>query len=158
MVTATAAVSEMWEQYKSTHDPVLKEQLILQYGPLVKYVVSRMAIGLPGVLSTEDLNSHATIGLIDAIERFDPARGLKFEFYAIARLRGSVVDAVGPAPSHSGVAGARPAVNSDVLCGRIDLAGDRAGTGGIGIPGLPVAYPGDEPATGYLIQRWLYRR
>jgi RNA polymerase sigma factor for flagellar operon FliA len=84
----------MWEQYKSTHDPALKEQLILQYGPLVKYVVSRMAIGLPGVLSTEDLNSHATIGLIDAIERFDPARGLKFEFYAIARLRGSVVDAV----------------------------------------------------------------
>jgi RNA polymerase sigma factor for flagellar operon FliA len=91
---AAGITSELWERYKSSGDLSAREKLILQYGPLVKYVVGRMAIGLPGVLSTEDLNSHATIGLIDAIERFDPGRGLKFESYAIARLRGSVVDVV----------------------------------------------------------------
>ncbi len=96
MVTtiAEAQTQEKWVQYKATSDPDLRQQLILQYAPLVKYVVGRMAIGLPSLMDADDFVSHATIGLIDAIERFDPSRGLKFESYAIARIRGSVLDAV----------------------------------------------------------------
>lgn len=93
MVDAANA-SDLWRRYKETNDGDLRQQLILQYAPLVKYVVGRMAIGLPSVLDSEDIISHATFGLIDAIERFDPARGLKFETYAIPRIRGSILDAV----------------------------------------------------------------
>lgn len=85
---------EKWMLYKATGDRQLREELILQYAPLVKYVSGRMAIGLPAVLESEDILSHATIGLIDAVERFDPTRGLKFETYAIPRIRGSILDAV----------------------------------------------------------------
>jgi RNA polymerase sigma factor for flagellar operon FliA len=84
----------LWQEFKNYSDPSVRERLILQYAPLVKYVVGRMAVGLPTVLDSEDIISHATIGLIDAIERFDPERGLKFETYAIPRIRGSVIDAV----------------------------------------------------------------
>ncbi|MCL4533663.1 MAG: FliA/WhiG family RNA polymerase sigma factor [Bacteroidetes bacterium] len=87
-------VNDIWVQYKATNDTHLRQQLILQYAPLVKYVVGRMAIGLPSILDSDDIVSHATIGLIDAIERFDPGRGLKFESYAVARIRGSVIDVV----------------------------------------------------------------
>ncbi len=85
---------ELWEQYKATQDAPLRQQLILMYAPLVKYVIGRMAIGLPILLDSEDIVSHATIGMIEAIDRFDPRRGLKFETYAIQRIRGSVLDAV----------------------------------------------------------------
>lgn len=84
--------NDLWERYKSTGDSDARQQLILLYAPLVKYVVGRMAIGLPAILDSEDVISHATIGLIEAVERFDPGRGLKFETYAISRIRGSVVD------------------------------------------------------------------
>jgi RNA polymerase sigma factor for flagellar operon FliA len=75
-------------------DPAHRDEFILQYAPLVKYVVGRMAISLPGVLSTEDLLSYGTIGLIQAVDRFDPTVGVKFETYAIQRIRGSVIDAI----------------------------------------------------------------
>ncbi len=90
----TTDTSDMWARYKTTKDSDVRQQLILQYAPLVKYVVGRMAIGLPSILDSQDIISHATIGLIDAVERFDPDRGLKFETYAIPRIRGSVLDAV----------------------------------------------------------------
>lgn len=93
MVPSICTIS-LWQEFKIRNDPFIRERLILQYAPLVKYVVGRMAVGLPSVLDSEDIISHATIGLIDAIERFDPDRGLKFETYAIPRIRGSVIDAV----------------------------------------------------------------
>ncbi|MDP2662427.1 MAG: FliA/WhiG family RNA polymerase sigma factor [Dehalococcoidia bacterium] len=93
--------NEMWVQYKATGDLDLRQRLILMYAPLVKYVVGRMAIGLPGLLDSEDIISHATIGLIEAVERFDPGRGLKFETYAIARIRGSVVDVMRRLGNHA---------------------------------------------------------
>ncbi len=89
---AADSANEMWVQFKATGDQELRQRLILMYAPLVKYVVGRMAIGLPGLLDSEDIIGHATIGLIEAVERFDPGRGLKFETYAVARIRGSVVD------------------------------------------------------------------
>ena len=82
-----------WERYvKKKPNPKLRESLILQYTPLVKYVVGRLAIGLPATMDYEDVLSDGTIGLIEAVERFDPSKGVKFETYAISRIRGSIID------------------------------------------------------------------
>ncbi len=85
-------VDEMWGQYLLEADAGLREQLILRYAPLVKYVVGRMAIASSSILDMEDLIGFGTLGLIDAINRFDPSRGVKFETYALQRIRGSIID------------------------------------------------------------------
>lgn len=71
-----------------------REDAIKQYAPLVKYVVGRLAIGLPAILDYEDILSYGTIGLIEAFDRFDGSKGVKFETYAISRIRGSIIDAL----------------------------------------------------------------
>ena len=81
-----------WSRYASTRDPQLRARIIIQYSPLVKYVIGRLAINVPTILDAEDILSYGVIGLIDAIERFDPTRGIKFETYAIARTRGAIID------------------------------------------------------------------
>jgi RNA polymerase sigma factor for flagellar operon FliA len=68
--------------------------MIVQYAPLVKYVVGRMAVSMPGVLSSEDIISYGTIGLIQAVDRYDPSVGVKFETYAIRRIKGAIIDAI----------------------------------------------------------------
>src|SRR5438105_9556411 len=68
--------------------------MIVQYAPLVKYVVGRMTVSMPGVLNSEDIISYGTIGLIQAVDRYDPSVGVKFETYAIRRIRGSIIDAI----------------------------------------------------------------
>ena len=88
------ATAELWERYIEGRDPVLREQLILQYAPLVKYVIGRLAISLPSILDYEDVLSYGTIGLIEAVERFDSTKGVKFETYAISRVRGAIIDAL----------------------------------------------------------------
>ncbi len=62
--------------------------------PLVKYVVGRLAIGLPAILDYEDILSYGTIGLIEAMDRYDDSKGVKFETYAISRIRGAIIDAL----------------------------------------------------------------
>ncbi|MNK70708.1 RNA polymerase sigma factor FliA [compost metagenome] len=86
------AVNELWTKFKSTQDAAAREQLILQYAPLVRYVVGRMAVTLPATVDQEDLNGYGVIGLIHAIERFSPERGVKFETFAITRIRGAIID------------------------------------------------------------------
>lgn len=71
-----------------------RDATIQQYAPLVKYVVHRLAIGLPAVLDDEDILSYGTIGLIEAFDRFDDSKGVKFETYAISRIRGAIIDAL----------------------------------------------------------------
>jgi RNA polymerase sigma factor FliA len=71
-----------------------RDAVIRQYAPLVKYVVGRLAIGLPAILDYEDILSYGTIGLIEALDRFDDSKGVKFETYAISRIRGSIIDAL----------------------------------------------------------------
>lgn len=71
-----------------------REAAIRQYAPLVKYVVGRLAIGLPAILDYEDILSYGTIGLIEALDRYDDSKGVKFETYAISRIRGSIIDAL----------------------------------------------------------------
>lgn len=86
------SVDELWREYLETNSPSLREQLILQYAPLVKYVVGRMAVASSSILDMEDLLGFGTLGLIDAVSRFDPTRGVKFETYALQRIRGSIID------------------------------------------------------------------
>jgi RNA polymerase sigma factor for flagellar operon FliA len=71
-----------------------RDAAIRQYAPLVKYVVGRLAIGLPAILDYEDILSYGTIGLIEALDRFDGSKGVKFETYAISRIRGAIIDAL----------------------------------------------------------------
>lgn len=84
----------LWARYTESPDPAVREQLILQYAPLVKYVIGRLAISLPAILDYEDILSYGTIGLIEAVERFDASKGVKFETYAISRVRGAIIDAL----------------------------------------------------------------
>lgn len=84
----------LWRRYAVERDGGTREALIRQYAPLVKYVVDRLRVALTATLDRDDLLGYGTIGLIEAIDRFDPARGVKFETYAIPRIRGAIVDAV----------------------------------------------------------------
>jgi RNA polymerase sigma factor for flagellar operon FliA len=89
---ADKALRELWEQYKQQRDPALRERLILHYSPLVKYVAGRVGVGLPPNIEQADLVSYGIFGLIDAIEKFDLERAIKFETYAISRIRGAIID------------------------------------------------------------------
>jgi RNA polymerase sigma factor for flagellar operon FliA len=87
-----AALGRLWREYKQTADPGIREQLILQYAPLVRYVAGRVGVGLPASVEQGDLVSYGVFGLIDAIEKYDPERAIKFETYAINRIRGAIID------------------------------------------------------------------
>ena len=86
------AIDEVWQQYRRTRDKALRDRLILNYAPLVKYVAGRLGTSLPAHVDEGDLNSYGLLGLIGAIERFDPEREIKFETYAINRIKGSIID------------------------------------------------------------------
>jgi RNA polymerase sigma factor for flagellar operon FliA len=86
------ATARLWEDYKRTGDRAIRDQLIVLYSPLVKYVAARVAVGLPQHVDGSDLVSYGIIGLIDAIDRFDPVRAVKFETYAIPRIKGAIID------------------------------------------------------------------
>ena len=83
---------ELWQEYLATKSQDAREALILRYAPLVKYVAGRIAIGLPPNVDFDDLVSFGVFGLIDALDKYDPNRGIKFETYAIARVRGAILD------------------------------------------------------------------
>lgn len=93
-MTATVTVTDAWTRYFEDRDQASREQLIIQHTPLVKYVIGRLAIHLPQVLDFDDLLGYGTLGLIQAFERFDPTRGVKFESYAVMRIRGAILDAL----------------------------------------------------------------
>ncbi|HVF06254.1 MAG TPA: RNA polymerase sigma factor WhiG [Frankiaceae bacterium] len=86
------AIAELWREFKATADAALRERLILHYSPLVKYVAGRVGVGLPPNIEQADLVSYGIFGLIDAIEKFDLARAIKFETYAISRIKGAIID------------------------------------------------------------------
>ncbi|HLH14795.1 MAG TPA: FliA/WhiG family RNA polymerase sigma factor, partial [Solirubrobacteraceae bacterium] len=85
-------LQELWKRYKATSDERARERLVVAYSPLVKYVAGRMSSGLPAHVEEADLISYGLGGLISAIERFDLAREIKFETYAITRIRGAIID------------------------------------------------------------------
>ena len=97
---AVSAVSEstdngvngLWSEFKATGTLETRNQLIEHYSPFVKYVASRVMSGMPRHFDEDDLTSYGIIGLIDAIERFEPGRNLRFETYAIPRIKGAIID------------------------------------------------------------------
>ncbi|WP_369794915.1 RNA polymerase sigma factor WhiG [Kitasatospora sp. NRRL B-11411] len=90
--TDQSALQALWRSYKETGDHGLRDQLILHYSPLVKYVAGRVGVGLPANVEQADFVSSGVFGLIDAIEKFDIDRAIKFETYAISRIRGAIID------------------------------------------------------------------
>jgi RNA polymerase sigma factor for flagellar operon FliA len=82
----------LWLQYRRTRDKATRDRLIITYAPLVKYVAGRLGSGLPAHVEEADLVSYGLLGLMSAIDRYDPDRDIKFETYAIARIRGSIID------------------------------------------------------------------
>ncbi len=83
---------QLWLEYRRTGDQHLRDRLVLTYAPLVKYVAGRLGSGLPAHVDEGDLVSYGLLGLMGAIERYDPARDVKFETYAIARIKGQIID------------------------------------------------------------------
>jgi RNA polymerase sigma factor for flagellar operon FliA len=92
VVAATEDIQRVWLEYRRTKDQKLRDRLILTYAPLVKYVAGRLGSGLPAHVDDEDLASYGLLGLIGAIERFDPMREIKFETYALGRIKGAIID------------------------------------------------------------------
>ena len=90
--TAVDVVAVLWRDYKVDGASDVRERLILHYSPLVKFVAGRVAAGLPQSIEQSDLVSYGIFGLIDAIDKFDPGRGFKFETYAISRIKGAIID------------------------------------------------------------------
>jgi len=114
----------IWAEFHQTREPALRNRLVMQYAPLVKYVAGRMRTRLPESVDQDDLVSDGVLGLMDAIERFDPGRGLAFQTFAVPRIRGSIIDGMGDghrapvgarqAPSHpAGTGGPRSASGQD---------------------------------------------
>lgn len=85
-------IKKIWIEYKEKQAPEARERLILNYSPLVKYVAGRLASTLPQTVDTADLISYGMFGLIDAIEKFDLSREIKFETYAMSRIKGAIID------------------------------------------------------------------
>src|SRR5579862_5513088 len=83
---------ELWKRYKTSGEERARERLVVAYSPLVKYVAGRMGSNLPGHVDEADLVSYGLTGLISAIERFELEREIKFETYAITRIRGAIID------------------------------------------------------------------
>ena len=88
----TEDTAYLWREFKRTGDQALRDRLILTYAPLVKYVAGRLGSGLPNHVEESDLVSYGLLGLISAIERYEPSRDVKFETYAVTRIRGSIID------------------------------------------------------------------
>ena len=83
---------ELWQAYKEAPDQELRNRLVLRYSPLVKYVAGRIRPGLPQSVDMSDLLSDGVLGLMDAIEKFEPERELQFQTYAVPRIRGAILD------------------------------------------------------------------
>jgi RNA polymerase sigma factor for flagellar operon FliA len=83
---------ELWVEYRRNKDPKIRESFIKQYAPLVKYVAGKVAVGMPHSVEFDDLVGFGFFGLLDAIERFDPEKNVKFKTYAVPRIKGAIFD------------------------------------------------------------------
>jgi len=85
---------KLWKAYAKSQDAEIKEKLIIEYAPLVKYVAGRLSVHICHRIEYEDLISYGIFGLIDAIDKFDYGKGVKFETYASLRIRGAIIDSM----------------------------------------------------------------
>ena len=82
----------LWKEYKENRDPSLREYFILKYASMVKFVAGKIAIGMPSSVEFDDLVGYGIFGLLDAIEKYDSAKKVKFSTYAVSRIRGAIFD------------------------------------------------------------------
>ncbi|MDR1212046.1 MAG: RNA polymerase sigma factor WhiG [Spirochaetaceae bacterium] len=82
----------LWVKYRKTRNPAIREDFIKQYAPLVKYVAGKVAVGMPHNVEFDDLVGFGVFGLLDAIDKFDPNKNVKFKTYAVTRIRGAIFD------------------------------------------------------------------
>ncbi|HNW94276.1 MAG TPA: sigma-70 family RNA polymerase sigma factor, partial [bacterium] len=87
-----AAEEKLWQEYRLNKSLAIRNRLIEKYAPLVKYLAGRLAISMPPNVEEDDLVGYGVLGLIDAIDKFDPAREVKFRTYASTRIRGAMYD------------------------------------------------------------------
>lgn len=92
MTSPAEDIVDVWREFRTTGDAALRNRLVLQYAPLVKYVAGRLRTRLPENVDADDLVSDGVLGLMDAIERFEPDRGLSFQTFAVPRIRGAIID------------------------------------------------------------------
>ncbi len=84
--------AELWDMYIKSRDPQIREKFIRQYSPLVKYVAGKVSVGMPHNVEFDDLVGYGVFGLLDAIEKYDPNKHVKFKTYAVTRIRGAIFD------------------------------------------------------------------
>lgn len=89
---ALSSVEQTWAEFKSSGSKTARDALIVHYTELVRHVASRVSAGMPHTVEHADLVSYGVFGLIDAIEKFEPSRAIKFETYAVARIKGAMID------------------------------------------------------------------
>jgi len=89
---ARMSEDDLWSLYKERRDPSIRDAFIRQYAPLVKYVAGKVAASMPNTVEFEDLVGFGVFGLLDAIEKFDPDKNVKFKTYAVTRIRGAIFD------------------------------------------------------------------
>jgi len=94
MSSANNKQLDLWKQYSDTKDPAIREKLIIEYSHLIKYVAGRLSIYFGSNVEYDDLVGFGVFGLIDAIDKYDVNKGVKFETYASLRIRGSVIDSI----------------------------------------------------------------
>lgn len=83
---------ELWRLYRKNRDPQIRERLVKQYSPLVKYVAGKLAVGMPSNVEFDDLVGYGVFGLLDAIEKYDPDQKTQFKTYAVQRIHGAIID------------------------------------------------------------------
>ena len=83
---------ELWKEYRKNHKQEVRDILIKQYAPLVKYVAGKISVGMPQNVDFDDLVGFGVFGLFDAVEKFDPEKHVKFKTYAVTRIRGAIFD------------------------------------------------------------------
>ena len=83
---------KIWAEYKKTRSLALRNQIVSKYAPLAKYVAGRLSIGMPPSVDFGDLVNCGIVGLMDAVEKFEPDKNVKFKTYAITRIRGAIYD------------------------------------------------------------------
>ncbi len=88
----TKSEDELWLTYKKTRNAKIREFFIVKYAPLVKYVAGKVAVGMPRNVEFDDLVGYGVFGLLDAIDKYDPEKNVKFNTYAVTRIRGAIFD------------------------------------------------------------------
>lgn len=88
----TVEENRLWELYHRSEDIHIRDELVMRYAPLVKYVAGKVSVTLPSMVEYRDLVGYGNFGLLDAIEKFDPKKHVKFKTYAVTRIRGAIYD------------------------------------------------------------------